>query len=378
MSKNSELSDIIRQHAQWLNSGKKSGKRADLSGAKLDGASLSNIDLSGAIMRGVSLVNADLSASKFVHADFNDANLAGAKFTGSNLLLTDFTGADLQQTDLSQTSPAAEHGNGPIRRGPRFTDANLAGTNLSQAYCLASDFTGAKLNDACFTGAILDRANFTGVDLSNLDMSASKLHNATLQQSSLSNANLQAAILSGANLQNANLSGTDICRANLTSANLAQSKVDGIKYNRQTQFRGIRLEGCYGSSRFRRYAEDQDYIEEFKQAHPNYYRVWMGLTDCGRSLIRVVVWSLALSLAFGIVYYALGENAFKIDSEEGLRWNLFTTIYYSVVTFTTLGFGDITPRTALAAGIVMLEVVIGYVMLGILISILATKVARRS
>ncbi len=65
-------------------------------------------------------------------------------------------------------------------------------------------------------------------------------------------------------------------------------------------------------------------------------------------------------------------------SGQTLRWSLFTTVYYSVVTFTTLGFGDITPRTPLAAGIVMLEVIVGYLMLGILISILATKVARRS
>ena len=329
-------------------------------------------------MRGASLTNADLSRGKFVHTDFNDANLAGANFTGSNLLLTDFTGADLQRADLSQTVPRAEHEGGPITRGPRFTDSNLATANLSQAYCLASDFTGANLGGACFAGAKLERANFTGVDLSNLDMSESKLHNATLQNTSLRNTNLQAADLAGANLQNTNLSGADICRANLTSANLAQSKVDDIKYNRQTRFRGIRLQGCYGSSRFRRYAEDQDFIEEFKQAHPNYYRVWMGLTDCGRSLIRVVSWSLALSLVFGIVYYALGESAFKIDSEQGLPWNLFTTVYYSVVTFTTLGFGDITPRTSIAAAVVMIEVVIGYVMLGILISILATKVARRS
>jgi voltage-gated potassium channel Kch len=91
-----------------------------------------------------------------------------------------------------------------------------------------------------------------------------------------------------------------------------------------------------------------------------------------------VAWSLALSIAFGLIYYTLGESSFHIGNEHGLKWNLFTTIYYSVVTFTTLGFGDITPSTPIAAGIVMVEVVIGYVMLGILISILATKVARRS
>jgi hypothetical protein len=53
-------------------------------------------------------------------------------------------------------------------------------------------------------------------------------------------------------------------------------------------------------------------------------------------------------------------------------------MYYSVVTFTTLGFGDIKPVTEIAAMVVMLEVVLGYVMLGGLISILANKLARRA
>jgi len=159
---------------------------------------------------------------------------------------------------------------------------------------------------------------------------------------------------------------------------LADAKVDGIRYDRKASFRGIRVASCYGSSRFRRYAQDQDYIEEFKEAHPVYYTFWLALTDCGRSMTRVVMWSVAFALFFGLVFYALGEQAFVIAQREEMGWSPFTMIYYSVVTFTTLGFGDITPRTPLAAGIVMVEVITGYLMLGILISILATKVARRS
>jgi hypothetical protein len=49
-----------------------------------------------------------------------------------------------------------------------------------------------------------------------------------------------------------------------------------------------------------------------------------------------------------------------------------------VVTFTTLGFGDIIPVTTKASWWVMAEVVTGYVMLGGLISILANKLARRN
>lgn len=50
-------------------------------------------------------------------------------------------------------------------------------------------------------------------------------------------------------------------------------------------------------------------------------------------------------------------------------WCRFTTIFYSVVTFTTLCFGDVVPETLW----VMAEV-----MLGGLISIFANKMVRRN
>jgi voltage-gated potassium channel Kch len=53
-------------------------------------------------------------------------------------------------------------------------------------------------------------------------------------------------------------------------------------------------------------------------------------------------------------------------------------MYYSFVTFTTLGLGDVYPATQTAARLVIFEVVVGYIMLGGLISIFATKLARRS
>jgi len=56
----------------------------------------------------------------------------------------------------------------------------------------------------------------------------------------------------------------------------------------------------------------------------------------------------------------------------------FTPLYFSIVTFSTLGFGDIAPKTFWLEIGVAAEVILGYVMLGGLISIFATKVARRN
>ena len=85
--------------------------------------------------------------------------------------------------------------------------------------------------------------------------------------------------------------------------------------------------------------------------------------------------SLIFAILFGLKFFNLGPKAFSIAH---LPWTESTMIYYSVVTFTTLGFGDIVPKTPEAAWWVMAEVVLGYIMLGGLISIFATKLSRRS
>jgi uncharacterized protein YjbI with pentapeptide repeats len=379
MGKSEELARILEQHRQWLKSGRKNGSRADLSGAHLDGIDFSGADLSGAVMHGASLQGADLSDSRLIHTDLSDASLQGACLARANLLLTDFTAADLRGAQLSATTPSlSDQELGQTPRGPRFKDADLREADLRAAYCYISDFSGASLSGAKLADANLERANIANNDLSELDFSGANLNGANLQGSDLTGANLSGAAMIHTNLQGATLSGANVSGASMQSANFADAKVDGIRYDRKARFRGIRVGSCYGSSRFRRYAEDQDYIEEFKEAHPYSYALWLGLTDCGRSMTRVMLWSAGLAIVFGLIFYSLGEDAFDISHTESLGWSPFTMMYYSVVTFTTLGFGDITPRTWVAAALVMVEVVTGYLMLGILISILATKVARRS
>ena len=105
------------------------------------------------------------------------------------------------------------------------------------------------------------------------------------------------------------------------------------------------------------------------------YLIWLIFADCGRSFGIWAAWSILIAIGFSAKYYYLGPNAFKIAH---LSWGFKSVFYYSVVTFTTLGFGDVVPCTTEASIWVSIEVILGYFMLGGLISILATKLARRS
>ena len=131
-----------------------------------------------------------------------------------------------------------------------------------------------------------------------------------------------------------------------------------------------------GSQQFKLFLQDQDFLEEFleKKWGRKIFFVWWLLADCGRSLGRWAGWSLLLALLFAFLFWHLGSNSF--DTQH-LEFNLLTMFYYSVVTFTTLGFGDIIPKTTIAAMCVTVEVILGYVMLGGLITIFASKLSRR-
>jgi len=137
---------------------------------------------------------------------------------------------------------------------------------------------------------------------------------------------------------------------------------------------------CYGNPLFKRYAQDMDYLCQFKKEHKYLYYLWQYSSNFGQSLLLWAGWSFLLAILFATVFYFMGTGCFYINPHKvgNLPFDFLTMSYYSIVTFTTLGFGDVTPITRTAAFLVTFEVIFGYIMLGGLISIFANKLARRS
>ena len=177
------------------------------------------------------------------------------------------------------------------------------------------------------------------------------------------------------------------------------------KKGRPTKFSGIDTSLMDGSKNpgLKRDIEDEQFIEDFHEKHPVLYWLWARSSDCGRSLSLWAFWSLLIALICGFAYadhdypdwmpqdgyveYALCKINPEVtidfteetNPEHPLREPSWTTPYYfSIVTFTTLGFGDIKPRNQAAEVWLTLEVVTGYFFLGGLVAILASKLARRS
>ena len=142
---------------------------------------------------------------------------------------------------------------------------------------------------------------------------------------------------------------------------------------------------------FKRYVADQQYIRAFNQANPVLARLWRWSSDYGRSLALWTSWSILFVFLFTIAYrfpapswLLAGLEDFiphfhqATDEYSGEPLTFWGCFYFSVVTFTTLGFGDVVPDNTAARFLVTLEVIFGYVMLGGLISIFANKLASRS
>ena len=83
------------------------------------------------------------------------------------------------------------------------------------------------------------------------------------------------------------------------------------------------------------------------------------------SNIRPVVWIglyVCIIPIFALIYWALPDSQFRIP--EGGTTNYGSWIYYSIVTITTLGFGDYTPAMPGAQAFTAIEVGLGLVIMG--------------
>jgi uncharacterized protein YjbI with pentapeptide repeats len=325
----------------------------DLADANLQGLNLKGANLGHSHLRGVDLQEANLE----------EANLCSVNMEGADLVRANLKGADLRRANLN---------------GVKFVGARLEGANLREAMLEGAVLREATLKGADLLGANLKGANLWAADLEGANLWAADLGGAYLREANLKEAGLREANLEGADLAEANIKGRMFGKRNTTlyGANFREAHVHGLRYNRWARYQGVRLEGSYGSASLKRFARDQDFIEEFRSSRLRFplYVIWLLFCDCGRSLSLWLSWAMVFAILFALKFHSLGQAAF---APEGLPWGFGAMIYRSVATLTTFGSGAIRPLTMEAAWWVMAEGVLGYLMLAGLISILVNKLARR-
>jgi Ion channel/Pentapeptide repeats (8 copies) len=287
-------------------------------------------------------------------------------------IAVDISGADLRGRDLTGVNLS-----GANRSSPNPTLSNLKGTNLTSAKLAGADFTLADLNQANLTDANLSDARLIFTNLTDAYLMGTNLTKALVIKSNLTEANLTGADLTSANLYDSNIAGATFLLANLTDVQVTDVKWNPRKMRRR--WKSVRgLDSCWGNALFKRAAADQDFIDTLEQHWRGTWAIvlfwlWGLSTDYGRSLQRVASMGFVIAMLYGLTYTWWPE---MLSYQRPPTW--FTPFYFSIVTFTTLGFGDVVPASAIGEIVVSTEVALGYVTLGLLLAVLADKLARRS
>ena len=113
-----DISQIIEQHALWLDTNGKEGSRANLTRANLYGVNLKRANLTRANLYGANLTRADLTLANLDYANLDGVNLYGANLNGVNLEGVNLHGVNLTRVNLTHA---------------KLTYANLTHANLDGA-----------------------------------------------------------------------------------------------------------------------------------------------------------------------------------------------------------------------------------------------------
>jgi len=212
-----------------------------------------------------------------------------------------------------------------------------------------------------------------GTFYEHLDLRGISLAGRRLTRVDLSKVDFFIADLAGADLSKANLSDSYLSEANILGTRLdwAQARgllLDNVKYDLRTSFLGVDLHTINFTlaALLHDMAVTQQRIHHLETRSPLLAWFLRVTSEYGLSLPRYFVWVLAIVLLFALAFAAVPNTI----SQPGL-WN---AIYFSVVTFTTLGYGDIYPASVVGQLFAIAEVCTGYLMGGLLIAILARRV----
>lgn len=305
--------------------------------------------------KGVSLRGENLRGLNLVGANFIEADLSEADLSGAHLFKADFSKASLVNAKLNDVE---------------LTGGNLSEANLEDAHAERAGLGMATLKKTRMFNVVLSDATLTKADLTEADLRHAKLNRVRLREAVLYKADCTGADFRGADMSLSNLAGATMNDADMRDARLRQIKgyEDAKWYG--VDIRDINFAGAY---RLKRFVVDENYLKEFRdESKINHmvYKVWSITSDCGRNLNLWCRWILGIIVLFSVLYAFCGIDYGKYDNWIG-------PFYYSVVTITTLGYGDVVPATPVARIITICEVLIGYILLGGLLSIFTNKMARR-
>lgn len=276
--------------------------------------------------------------------------------------------------------------------GIKLQKVDLMGANLQGIELIGINLQGANLSDT----------NLQGSNLASINLENASIENANLQEANLADANLQRADLRMANLQGARLWHADLRRALLWDANLKGAMLEEVKWDSKymvgdepepkeqipadarQQFLGEaesvyrHLKSCHmehglyniAGKFFYREMEARRKAQSWKQEPLQKLWSWTLKLLCGygEKPQRVAISAAAIVFGLAAAYFFWGSFS---------STSFWDTLYYSVASFTALGYGQWAPQpTGWAKGVGAAEAVLGVSMLALFLVTFTRKVSR--
>lgn len=339
---------------------------------RLDGAILRSIDLGDAIsFEGCNLTDSDLSGSDFTGASLRNSSLVMAELTKTCLNNADLSGADLTLTSFEDS---------------KLTSVSLNDATLTLSSLKRTDLTDANFVEATFNNAVLEQSNLTRTNFFGAELSNARLYGAVIDGAQVSRSTtfgepykLDCQYESPTDDDGDDPTGWD--KARWTSRQLKRLSQDNALPDRAREHFVERKE-------IRR-AEHRELGNWFKWLKATGSRYVMRY---GEGPKNVVYTSLALVGLFGLLYPLAGgidetptgegtvNHAIDLNPIPDLVGPLpdavvalLTSFYFSFVTFTTLGYGDIRPATGATQVLATIESFVGALLMALLVFVLGRR-----
>lgn len=214
-------------------------------------------------------------------------------------------------------------------------------------------------------GKFSNKFDLRGIPLNGKDLSGLDLSEIEFFYADFSGGNFTRCNFSGSHLSESNLSGAAFDWAKLDNALL-----DNVKFNRNTSFQGVDLHKVNFILATLLYdlALSQQRIQQLEEHHKWFARFLRYSSDYGRSFSCYFAWVAVFIVGYACIYFLVDEA--KV---HGTR-TFLDYLYFSVVTFATVGYGDIVMVNIIGKLVVISEILLGYLMGGLLVAILAKRV----
>ncbi|WP_348613567.1 pentapeptide repeat-containing protein [Halobaculum rarum] len=295
---------------------------------------------------------------------------------------------------------AARPKSGETLDGAYLREAELVGVDwLAGASLVGADFTDARLNGSDFSEADLMLATLTNASGINADFRGANLEGAIFKDADLRRATLEYARLYETILTNVHI-GDDTAlgdrsvyeQANVQPVLSNDNPLEAASWVYR-QLQQIYQQNAHPKLARQSYIQEKDSRRRLAWDRTNYgeairWELSRWVMRYGSSSSRILLTSLTVIVVAAVLYPLTGgveeltgdqavTFAFEDPGDASQWWIgtvLFKSLYFSVITFATLGYGDIRPVGEIARLIAGVESLFGALLAALLVFVLARNV----